>query len=84
MGTYRVYVFCDECFETHPMSLRISLDDGPTDKQSIGDLYAGRELPPQVATLIDNQTVCPTTGKMILQRDNHQVFLVPVDVKGRA
>lgn len=78
MARYSVYVFCDECSVPHPMGISIELDDGPVDKRSIGDTYEGRDLPPQVATLVNNATRCPTTGRMIPQRNNDQVFLVPI------
>ncbi len=78
MAQYDVYVFCDECFVPHPLGIRIDLDDGPAEEKSIGDAYAGRDLPPQVASLINNQTICPKTKQLITQRDNNRVFLVPV------
>ncbi len=78
MAQYAVHFFCDECSETHPLGISISLDDGPSVKASIGDVYAGKELPTQVATLTGNKTTCPVTGKLTSQADNNQVFLVPV------
>jgi len=79
MAQYAVHFFCDECSQTHPTGISIGLDDGPSDKASIGDVYAGKELPPQIATLTNNKTNCPVTGKLTSQADNSQVFLVPVD-----
>jgi len=52
MDIYEVYVFCDECNDSHDMSICISLDDGPVEKESIGSLYAGKELPPGIRRLI--------------------------------
>ncbi len=78
MANYAVYVFCNECSDVHPMGISIKRDDGPTEKQSIGDLFAGKELPQDIANLINNTTVCPSTGKAFVQEDNNQVFLVPV------
>jgi hypothetical protein len=46
MAKYSVYFFCDECAKVHPLGIAIELDDGAPDKASIGDTYAGRELPP--------------------------------------
>ncbi len=79
MAKYAVHFFCDECSQTHPLGISIGLDDGPSDKASIGDTYSGKELPTQVATLTNNKTNCPVTGKLTSQADNYQVFLVPVD-----
>ncbi len=78
MAQYVVNVFCDECSVPHPMRISIELDDGPAEEKSIGDTYTGRDLPPQVAKLINNRTVCPKTKELITQRDNNQIFLVPV------
>ncbi len=61
-----------------PLSIGIALDYGAAAPQSIGDVYDGRELPLEVAMLVNNVTMCPTTGRSILQQDNNQVFLVPV------
>ncbi len=79
MANYSVHVFCDNCGDVHPMGISIELQDGPADKASIGDTYSGKELPPQVAQLSNNITNCPKSGKPILQRDNNQVFLVPIE-----
>lgn len=78
MAKYAVHFFCDECSQTHPLGISLDLDDGPPDKASIGDTYAGKELPTKVARLTNNETNCPVTGKRTSQADNDQVFLVPV------
>jgi hypothetical protein len=78
MAQYSVHFFCDECGEVHPLGVGVELDDGPADKASIGDTYAGKELPASVATLAGNMTNCPNTGKLTSQADNDQVFLVAV------
>jgi len=77
MADYDVYVFCDECSEVHPMGIRIGLDDGPPAKESIGNLYAGKELPENIANLKNNYITCPNTGRKFTQRNNEQIFLVP-------
>ena len=78
MAKYSVYFFCDECSQVHPLGILVNLNDGPVKRESIGDTYAGKALPPQIATLIGNMTNCPNTGKLTSQKDNNQVFLVPV------
>ena len=78
MAQYAVHVFCDECSGVHSMGIRLTLDDGPADKASVGDTYAGRDLPEAIALLIENQVECPVTGRLTRQRDHHQVFLVPI------
>ena len=78
MATYEVHFFCDECSQTHPLGISIGLNDGPPDKASIGDTYRGRDLPPEVARLTGNKTICPNTDKLTSQADNDQVFLVAI------
>ena len=77
MATYSVYFFCDECGEVHPLGISINLNDGPTEKASIGDVYAGKEIDPNIVNMMGNSTICPNTKKMTSQKDNNQVFLVP-------
>ena len=78
MAKYSVHFFCDECGQVHPLGIAIILNDGPVSKASIGDTYAGKDLPSQIATLTGNMTTCPVTKKLTSQKDNNQVFLVPV------
>jgi hypothetical protein len=78
MATYSVVFFCDEFSEVHELGISISLDDGPAKKESIRDFYDGKELNPSVATLIQNRTVCPNTGRLTQQQDNNQVYLMPI------
>jgi len=78
MATYSVHFFCDECSEVHPIGIDLSIDDGPAEQASIGDTYKGRDLPPDVAMLTNNSTICPNTGRLTAQKDNNQVFLVPI------
>jgi hypothetical protein len=77
MATYSVHFFCDECSEVHPLGISISLADGPVDRASIGDTYAGKEIDPMLVNMTNNSTICPNTRKMTSQKDNDQVFLVP-------
>lgn len=78
MAKYSVYVFCNECGEVHPMGVAVSLDDGPPERESIANTYEGQELPPEVLSLTSNYVQCPNTGKLFRQKDNNQVFLVPI------
>ena len=78
MATYSVHIFCDACGNVHPMGVAVELQDGPAERSSLGDAYAGSDLPPQVMMMIGNWTRCPETGRMIQQKDNDRVFLVPV------
>jgi hypothetical protein len=77
MPLYEVLVVCDSCGTPHPMGIRLRLEDGPPDRMSVGDAYAGHELPPQVATLLTSDVRCPETGRVFRPRDTDQVFLLP-------
>ncbi len=78
MAMYEIHVFCNECGQTHSMEMAITLNDGPADRASIGNTYAGKELPFEILELSENETLCPKTGNFFTQQDNNQVFLVPV------
>jgi hypothetical protein len=78
MGVYDVYILCDECFDFHRIGTGITLEDGPANKQSIDEAYAGKKLPSDIASLLNNDFQCPNTGKRIVEKDNSQVFLIPV------
>jgi hypothetical protein len=53
------------------------MKDGPTDRQSLGDLYEGKTLPKSLADLTSRSITCPKTGKQSTQKNNQQIFLVP-------
>jgi hypothetical protein len=79
---YRILAFCNKCGGTHDMGVSVilkdgPLKDGPIDKQSIGDVYEDRNLPASLAKLSSMSVTCPTTGRGFIQKDNHQIFLVP-------
>lgn len=78
MEQYSMCVFCEDCGETHPMGVCVGLNDGPAKKASISDAYQGKKLPQNLANMIDNRITCPKTGNWITQKDNNQVFLVPI------
>jgi hypothetical protein len=60
------------------MGISIILEDGPVKKQSIAAAYRGKDLPPRLATLKQNPIYCPNLGRHYAQRDNKQIFLVPI------
>jgi hypothetical protein len=59
------------------MGISVVIEDGPFDKQSIGELYNGKTLPKSLEDLTNNSVTCPTTGKQSTQKNNRQIFLVP-------
>ena len=78
MVHYDLNFYCQECKQTHPLGVKIPIKDAPPKKMSVGAFYAGEQLPPKLANLIDSQALCPKTGKMFRQRDLNQIFLQPI------
>lgn len=74
---YSIVASCNKCAGLHELGISVTLENGPVDKQSIGDLYEGKSLPKNLANLGQNSVTCPKTGRQSTQRDNHQIFLVP-------
>jgi hypothetical protein len=76
MTVYNIYAYCD-CGKVHAQGILISLDDGPAERQSIGDAFKGKELPPQLRGVDNRSARCPKTGKTFYQNDLFKLFLVP-------
>jgi uncharacterized Zn finger protein len=74
---YDIYVRCTECGAVHPMRIRIHLEDGPIEKQSIGDAFQRTTRPPQLLAVEGHKTLCLKTGRMFVQENDDQIFLVP-------
>ena len=74
---YSIFALCNKCGGTHDMEVSVILKDGPVEKQSIGHVYKDRNLPASLAKLSSMSVTCPTTGRGFIQKDNHQIFLVP-------
>ncbi len=77
MSQYSIVVSCNKCAGVHEMGISVTMENGPAEKQSIGDLYDGKSLPKNLANLSQNSVTCPKTGRQSTQRNNHQIFLVP-------
>jgi hypothetical protein len=75
---YSTVALCNKCGGTHDMTVSVMLKDGPFEKQSIGQFYNGKTLPTNVAALTSRSISCPRTGRQSIQKDKHQIFLVPV------
>jgi hypothetical protein len=79
MAIYSVHFLCNECSDVHPTGITLlAVNDGPQVKASIGDTYAGKDLPASVAALMDNRFMCPNTQRFTSQKDNDQVFLLKI------
>jgi hypothetical protein len=78
MAYYDICFYCEECKQTHPLGVKISITDDPAQKISVGAFYAGKQLPPEIANHVDSQILCPKRGKMYTQKDLNQIFLEPI------
>jgi hypothetical protein len=76
---YSVIAFCNKCGGMHDMGVSIILSDGPGKRQSICDAYKNKNLPQTLANLPNVSVTCPATGRGFTQKDDHQIFLVPVE-----
>jgi hypothetical protein len=74
---YSIVASCNKCAGVHDMGISVTMENGPTSKRSIGELYDGKSLPKSLANLTQNSVTCPKTGRQSTQRNNHQIFLVP-------
>ena len=75
---YRVLASCNKCGGLHELGISVVMTDGPVVRQSIGVLYRGKTLPKNLADLTNNSVTCPTTGRQSTQKNNDQIFLVPL------
>jgi hypothetical protein len=78
---YSIFASCNKCAGLHETGISITIEDGPVDKQNIGDFYNGKSLPKTLAGLSSESFSCPLTGRQFIQKDTKQIFLVPI--KGR-
>jgi hypothetical protein len=74
---YNIFALCNKCGSTHDMAVSVILNDGPVEKQSIGYVYDGKSLPTILAALTSRSISCPKTGRQSIQKDKHQIFLLP-------
>jgi hypothetical protein len=63
MPKYGIFASCNACGDDHPMGILVILQSGPVKKQSIASAFAGKDLPPNLASLKDNRVYCPKTGR---------------------
>jgi hypothetical protein len=74
---YSILASCNKCAGLHDMGISVTLENGPVDKQSVGDLYDGKSLPKSLANLTNTSITCPQTGRQSTQKNHHEIFLVP-------
>jgi hypothetical protein len=74
---YSIVVACNKCGGLHEMGISVTMEKGPAEKQSVGDLYNGKSLPKSLADLTNTCISCPKTGRQSMQKNLYQIFLVP-------
>lgn len=79
MAVYSVYYYCSECGYEHPLGISVILSDGPKAKASLSEVYDGRELPADIATVVGLRTSCLSNGKLTSQEDLDRLYLVPLE-----
>jgi hypothetical protein len=78
---YSISVSCNRCAGMHETGISITIENGPSHRQSIGDFYDGKSLPKTLSTIASDSFSCPLTGRQFIQKDTKRIFLVPS--KGR-
>jgi hypothetical protein len=81
MKKYEIHSVCDACGEMHPTRFHVELEDGPDETKSVEEIWEGKEPPPQVKAVLQNQFQCPTTNTFIKQEEPDQIFLVPLSYR---
>jgi hypothetical protein len=74
---YRILVVCNKCGGLHEIGIAVTIQDGPTEKRSLGEFYEQKSLPKSLADLTNTGISCPKTGRQSIQKNLHQIFLVP-------
>lgn len=74
MSTHKVHVFCGYCERTHSTGISVNLDDGPSKKLSIADIFKDQALPVRIQRLLRNAILCRESGKSVVLRDRTKVF----------
>ena len=77
MPAYDISVRCKNCGRDHPVLLRLHIESGPDQKQSIAESFRGRSLPPQVKALRSHVALCTKTGTTFPLENDSDIFLVP-------
>jgi hypothetical protein len=71
---YIVDVTCPMCVRSHRLANAFLVKGGPSTAGSLAELY-NEELPPPLATLLNDKVWCDQAGEYIMQTDRRRVFL---------
>lgn len=78
MAMYNVCAVCIACGDLHTIGITVSLNGGPTSKQSIGEAFANKDPPANIAELKEIRVHCPKIGRHYAQKDDRKIFLIPM------
>ena len=77
MPAYDISLRCKDCGRDHLALVKLHLDEGPEDKQSVAEFFHGPSVPPQVDAIREHNALCPKTGRKFSVKNNSDIFLVP-------
>jgi hypothetical protein len=77
MPAYEIFVHCADCGAEHPLLMKVYLEEGPEDKQSIAESFRERPIPPQLSAVKGRHALCLKTGKKFKVDNDDQILLVP-------
>ena len=78
MAMYNVCAVCNASGDLHTTGITVSLNEGPTGKQSIEEAFANKDPPRNIAELKEKRVHCPKIGRQYAQRDDRKIFLIPM------
>ncbi len=77
MPAYDISLRCEDCGRDHLALMKLHLDEGPDDKQSVAEFFHRRSVPPQVETTRWHKALCPKSGRKFSVKNDSEIFLVP-------
>jgi hypothetical protein len=84
---YSATFACPHCGRTHQVAgamsgLGLLIEHGPAQAGTVAELYAGRELPKVLRSLLNDKVWCDQTGEYVLIGDPTRVLLRPIPEVG--
>jgi hypothetical protein len=77
VATYRLFSNCDFCEDGHPFPFAVSLQIESAKKLNVGDIFSGKKLPTDIASIINNRIRCSNSGNHFVQDDVTKIYLIP-------
>jgi hypothetical protein len=77
MPLYEIFFLCPDCEREHPTHLRIHLNAGPTNRESLAEFVTRHAIPPQLASIRGRRAFCLKTGRRFTLEQDERIFLAP-------